>query len=63
MQTTDAPGRTPQRRDAHSNRRRILVAARQKLREDPDASLDGIAQAAGVARRAPSTATSPAARR
>ncbi|MFJ3303816.1 TetR/AcrR family transcriptional regulator [Streptomyces sp. NPDC086549] len=51
MQTTDALGRTPQRRDAHSNRRRILAAARQKLREDPDASLDSIAQAAGVARR------------
>lgn len=51
MQTTDALGRTPQRRDAHSNRRRILAAARQKLWEDPDASLDSIARAAGVARR------------
>ncbi|GLX48820.1 hypothetical protein Shyhy01_17700 [Streptomyces hygroscopicus subsp. hygroscopicus] len=51
MQTTDTPGRTPQRGDAHANRRRILAAARQKLREDPDASLDSIAQAAGVARR------------
>ncbi|MFJ9712680.1 TetR/AcrR family transcriptional regulator [Streptomyces sp. NPDC101234] len=51
MQTTDALGRAPQRRDAHSNRRRILATARQKLREDPDASLDSIAQAAGVARR------------
>ncbi|MFJ1733667.1 TetR/AcrR family transcriptional regulator [Streptomyces sp. NPDC088254] len=51
MQTTDTPGRTVQRRDAHSNRRRILATARRKLREDPDASLDSISQAAGVARR------------
>ncbi|MFB0615004.1 TetR/AcrR family transcriptional regulator [Streptomyces sp. AGS-58] len=51
MQTTDAPGRAPQRKDAHSSRRRILTAARQKLREDPDASLDSISRAAGVARR------------
>ncbi|WP_317440891.1 TetR/AcrR family transcriptional regulator [Streptomyces collinus] len=51
MQTTDIPGRTLQRKDAHSNRRRILTTARQKLREDPDASLDSISQAAGVARR------------
>ncbi|MGW4562390.1 TetR/AcrR family transcriptional regulator [Streptomyces sp. NPDC004561] len=51
MQATDTPGRTWQRKDAHSNRRRILATARQKLREDPDASLDSISQAAGVARR------------
>ncbi|MBX7553264.1 TetR/AcrR family transcriptional regulator [Streptomyces sp. NPDC004232] len=51
MQTTDIPGRTVQRKDAHSNHRRILATARQKLREDPDASLDSISQAAGVARR------------
>ncbi|MFB8181972.1 TetR/AcrR family transcriptional regulator [Streptomyces sp. NPDC055966] len=51
MQTTDTPGRTLQRKDAHSNRRRILATARRKLREDPDASLDSISQAAGVARR------------
>ncbi|MFF8192965.1 TetR/AcrR family transcriptional regulator [Streptomyces bobili] len=51
MQTTEALGRTPQRKDAHSNHRRILATARQKLRDDPDASLDSIAQAAGVARR------------
>ncbi|MFC3574415.1 hypothetical protein ACFOZ0_14250 [Streptomyces yaanensis] len=42
MQTTDTPGRTVQRRDAHSNRTRILATARRKLREDPDASLDSI---------------------
>ncbi|MER6470835.1 TetR/AcrR family transcriptional regulator [Streptomyces collinus] len=51
MQTTDTPGRTLQRKDAHSNRRRILAAARRELREDPDATLDSISQAAGVARR------------
>ncbi|MFG1666825.1 TetR/AcrR family transcriptional regulator [Streptomyces sp. Y7] len=51
MQTTDTPGRTPQRKDAHSNRRRILATARHKLRDDPDASLDSIAEGAGVARR------------
>ncbi|MEU6668052.1 TetR/AcrR family transcriptional regulator [Streptomyces sp. NPDC046727] len=51
MQTTDTPGRTVQRRDAHSNRRRILATARRILRVDPDASLDSISQAAGVARR------------
>ncbi|MFI5972831.1 TetR/AcrR family transcriptional regulator [Streptomyces sp. NPDC051452] len=51
MRTTDTPGRTVQRKDAHSNRRRILATARRKLREDPDASLDSISQAAGVARR------------
>ncbi|POX59765.1 TetR family transcriptional regulator [Streptomyces sp. Ru62] len=51
MQTTDTPGRTPQRKDAHSNRRRILATARQQLLEDPDASLDSISRAAGVARR------------
>ncbi|GHE15838.1 hypothetical protein [Streptomyces alanosinicus] len=51
MQTTDRPRRTPQRRDAHSNHRRILATARQQLRDDPDTSLGSIAQTAGVARR------------
>jgi AcrR family transcriptional regulator len=51
MQTTDPPGRAPRRSDARSNRRRILAAARQKLRDDPDASLDSIALTAGIARR------------
>ncbi|WP_329375119.1 helix-turn-helix domain-containing protein [Streptomyces sp. NBC_01483] len=51
MQMADALGRTPQRSDARSNRTRILATARQKLRDNPDASLDSIAQAAGVARR------------
>ncbi|MFF7979697.1 TetR/AcrR family transcriptional regulator [Streptomyces sp. NPDC007901] len=51
MQTTDRPRRTPQRRDAHSNHRRILATARQQLRDDPDTSLGSIAKAAGVTRR------------
>ncbi|WP_199829811.1 TetR/AcrR family transcriptional regulator [Streptomyces sp. MMG1121] len=57
MQMPDALGRTAQhsdarqRRDARSNRTRILATARQMLRDNPDASLDSIALAAGVARR------------
>ncbi|MER5663319.1 TetR/AcrR family transcriptional regulator [Streptomyces mirabilis] len=51
MQMADALGRTPRRSDARSNRTRILATARQKLRDNPDASLDSIAQVAGVARR------------
>ncbi|MGJ5749827.1 TetR family transcriptional regulator [Streptomyces puniciscabiei] len=51
MQTTDTPGRAPQRSDARANRQRILATARRKLRDDPDASLDSIAVAAGLARR------------
>jgi AcrR family transcriptional regulator len=51
MQIAGAFGGTPQRSNARSNRARILAAARQKLRDNPDASLDSIAQAAGVARR------------
>ncbi|MGW7817715.1 hypothetical protein ACWGLF_06175 [Streptomyces puniciscabiei] len=47
MQTTDAPGRAPQRSDARANRQRILATARRILRDDPDASLDSIAVAAG----------------
>jgi AcrR family transcriptional regulator len=51
MQTTDAPSRAPQRSDARSNRQRILATARRKLWDDPDASPDSIALAAGLARR------------
>ncbi|WP_217555575.1 TetR/AcrR family transcriptional regulator [Streptomyces sp. GbtcB6] len=51
MQRTDIPGRTPQRSNARSNHRRILGTARRTLRDDPDASLDSIAGAAGVTRR------------
>jgi AcrR family transcriptional regulator len=40
-----------QRIDAHTNRTRILAAARQGLRDDPNASLDSIAHAAGLATR------------
>ncbi|MFI5474523.1 TetR/AcrR family transcriptional regulator [Streptomyces cacaoi] len=48
---TDVLGRAPRRSDARSNRTRILATARQKLRDNPEESLDTIAQAAGVARR------------
>ncbi|MER5795200.1 TetR/AcrR family transcriptional regulator [Streptomyces sp. NPDC001980] len=51
MQRTDIPGRPPQRSNARSNHRRILATARRTLRDDPDASLDSIAVAAGVTRR------------
>ncbi|MEU9314192.1 TetR/AcrR family transcriptional regulator [Streptomyces sp. NPDC048256] len=51
MQRTDTLGRPPQHRVARLNRRRLLTAARQKLRDNPDASLDSIALAAGVTRR------------
>ncbi|MFC8095736.1 TetR/AcrR family transcriptional regulator [Streptomyces sp. NPDC057301] len=44
-------GRFPQRSNARSNRTRILATARQQLLDHPDASLDSIAQAAGVVRR------------
>ncbi|WP_369275643.1 TetR/AcrR family transcriptional regulator [Streptomyces sp. R11] len=43
--------RFPQRSNARSNRTRILATARQQLLDHPDASLDSIAQAAGVVRR------------
>ncbi|MET9089906.1 hypothetical protein ABZX77_50030 [Streptomyces sp. NPDC004237] len=62
MRTTDRPRRTPERRDARSDHRRILAIARQQLRDAPDTSLGSIAEAAGVARRT-STDTSPAGRR
>ncbi|MER6081936.1 TetR/AcrR family transcriptional regulator [Streptomyces sp. NPDC001833] len=51
MQTNDTPGSTPRRSNAQRNRGRILAAARQGLRDDPDASLDSIARTAGVTRR------------
>jgi AcrR family transcriptional regulator len=45
----DDPGRTPLRRDADENRRRILDAARATFAESgPNASLEGIAKLAGV---------------
>ncbi|MEU4560100.1 TetR/AcrR family transcriptional regulator [Actinoplanes sp. NPDC023936] len=51
--TTDAtstPDR-PRRRDAEANRTRILQAAHTLLITEPNASMDGLAQAAGVVRR------------
>jgi AcrR family transcriptional regulator len=41
----------PQRRNARSNRARLLAAARTELSRDPDVSLDEIARSAGVVRR------------
>jgi AcrR family transcriptional regulator len=40
------------RRDAEENREAILAAARVELNRDPDASVDSIAAAAGLSRRA-----------
>ncbi|MFI1577989.1 TetR/AcrR family transcriptional regulator [Embleya sp. NPDC020630] len=41
----------PRRRNAQSNRERILAVARSELIRDADASMDDIARAAGVVRR------------
>lgn len=41
----------PRRRNAQSNRERILAVARTELIRDADASMDDIARAAGVVRR------------
>jgi AcrR family transcriptional regulator len=43
--------REPQRRNARSNRARILATARQELGRDPDVTLEELARAAGVVRR------------
>ncbi|WP_405826049.1 TetR/AcrR family transcriptional regulator [Streptomyces sp. NBC_01390] len=43
--------REPLRRNARSNRARILVTARQELGRNPDVTLEEIARAAGVVRR------------
>ncbi|MFB4194374.1 TetR family transcriptional regulator [Streptomyces carpaticus] len=45
-----APAR-PQRRNARSNRARILAVARHELGRDPEITLEELAQAAGVVRR------------
>ncbi|GAA4489814.1 helix-turn-helix domain-containing protein [Microbacterium panaciterrae] len=50
MTDTSAPRR--QRRDASANRAGILAAASQTLAADPHASVDQIARAAGLSRRA-----------
>ncbi|MEU9286911.1 TetR/AcrR family transcriptional regulator [Streptomyces sp. NPDC048275] len=44
-------GREPIRRNARSNRARILATARQELGRNPDVTLEEIARAAGVVRR------------
>ncbi|MER6497706.1 MULTISPECIES: TetR family transcriptional regulator [Streptomyces] len=44
-------GRVPQRRNARSNRARILATARQELGRNPDVTLEELARAAGVVRR------------
>ncbi|AWW43446.1 MULTISPECIES: TetR/AcrR family transcriptional regulator [Streptomyces] len=44
-------GREPVRRNARSNRARILATARQELGRNPDVTLEEIARAAGVVRR------------
>jgi TetR/AcrR family transcriptional regulator of autoinduction and epiphytic fitness len=50
--TTDASAaRRGRRRDAEENRDRILLAARTLLVTNPGASMDDVAQAAGVVRR------------
>ncbi|GAA3340668.1 hypothetical protein GCM10017714_21400 [Curtobacterium pusillum] len=51
MTTTDHSGRAP-RRDATENRAALIEAARTVLQRDPDASLETIATAAGLSRRA-----------
>lgn len=45
------PDQKPQRRDAVDNRRGILDAARSLLADDPEASIEAIATAAGLSRR------------
>jgi AcrR family transcriptional regulator len=49
--TASTPAQAPRRSHARSNHARILVAAREELSRNPDASLDEIARAAGVVRR------------
>ncbi|KUO09408.1 TetR/AcrR family transcriptional regulator [Streptomyces sp. DSM 15324] len=44
-------GRVPQRRNARSNRARILATARQELGRNPDITQEELARAAGVVRR------------
>ncbi|MCX5556511.1 TetR family transcriptional regulator [Streptomyces sp. NBC_00038] len=44
-------GRVPQRRNARSNRARILATAREELGRNPDITLEELARASGVVRR------------
>jgi AcrR family transcriptional regulator len=48
---TKPAARVPQRRNARSNRARILATARQELGRNPDVTLEELARAAGVVRR------------
>ncbi len=48
---TKSVAREPQRRNARSNRARILATARRELGRNPDTTLEELARAAGVVRR------------
>ncbi|MGN9757969.1 TetR family transcriptional regulator [Streptomyces sp. SD31] len=48
---TKPMARVPQRRNARSNRARILATARQELGRNPDITLEELARASGVVRR------------
>ncbi|MCX5365707.1 TetR/AcrR family transcriptional regulator [Streptomyces sp. NBC_00124] len=48
---TKPVARVPQRRNARSNRARILATARRELGRNPDVTLEELARAAGVVRR------------
>ncbi|MGW8066346.1 TetR/AcrR family transcriptional regulator [Streptomyces ziwulingensis] len=48
---TKPAAREPQRRNARSNRARILATARRELGRNPDTTLEELARAAGVVRR------------
>ncbi|MFG2683472.1 TetR/AcrR family transcriptional regulator [Streptomyces sp. NPDC048392] len=48
---TKPVARAPQRRNARSNRARILATARRELGRNPDTTLEELARAAGVVRR------------
>ncbi|GLV75504.1 TetR/AcrR family transcriptional regulator [Streptomyces hygroscopicus] len=48
---TKSVAREPQRRNARSNRARILATARRELGQNPDITLEELARAAGVVRR------------
>lgn len=50
--TVVTPTTPPRRRDAEANREAILSAAQRVIAHDPHASLDTIARAAGLSRRA-----------
>ncbi|GLP66470.1 hypothetical protein TUSST3_30900 [Streptomyces sp. TUS-ST3] len=48
---TMSVAREPQRRNARSNRARILATARRELGRNPDITLEELARASGVVRR------------